>query len=267
MAKDSGENGAGLAIGCIVLLVLLSGPCSCISNGCSCSSGSEHHKDAPETIVVAASETEANKTGSVAIREKEIDKWAQDRKDALLNSLLTPCIERWKAARQRMRDEEDRAYEEAERAEANRNAAALAAAEEMERRIREMDIASDRQEDELRTFALKESPHIWQTIQYLRAQMEVQDEQINKVKRTCLDNGIPYKENSDFTKACMLRNKLVRSLRVVEDHLVAALVAQREYAAAPDKTEFQRAMRKALEDGVLEADLVKKQYEEMKDGL
>jgi hypothetical protein len=208
----------------------------------------------------------ADKIGEVASAEREIEKWAQERKDALLDAQLIPCTERRQSARRRKRAEEDRAYEDAERAEATRIAAAIAAAEQMERRMEEMGLASERQEDELRTFALKESPHIWQTIQYLRAEVEVQDAQINRIKTTCRDSGISYKNDADFKRTCILRNKLVRSLRVVEDHLVAALVAQREYAAAPNETVHKMAMQKALEDGVLEADLVRKQYEDMKNG-
>ena len=94
--------------------------------------------------------------------------------------------------------------------------------------------------------------------------MEVQDGEIERFKATCRERGVPYKDDPEFLRLCRLRNKLVRSLRVVEDKLVEALVAQREYHVAPLKTEFERAMKVALEDGVVQAELVKKQYEEMK---
>lgn len=190
--------------------------------------------------------------------------WAEEQKNTLLEELIRQNAERRDEQIRARWAEEDRNYDQNLREETERNKTAIRVSKEMENRVQNMGLEVDRREDELRSFALKESPRIWATIQYLRAEMEVQDERIEQVKQASRGRGIPYRNDPEFIHACRLRNKLVRSLRVVEDKLAEALIAQKEYRATPLQTEFERTMRKALEDGLVEASLVRKQYEEMK---
>lgn len=191
-------------------------------------------------------------------------RWAEQRKAEILEERVRSNAKMRESARRAKRAREDQDYEANEKAEAARRKKTLAASAAMERRIESLGAASERQEDELRSFALLESPKIWQTIQYLRAEMELQDNEIERLKKTCRERDVPYRDTPEFVRLCRLRNKLVRSLRIVEDKLVEALVAQRQYRATPLRSEFERSMRKALEDGVVEAGLIQRQYEEMK---
>lgn len=208
--------------------------------------------------------SDSEDTERVLAAESANRKWAEHRKSALLEDRIRIDDENWRAERAALRAREDGEYERREREDSIRRATAIRESKELQRQVSEMGLNADRLEDELRTFALKESPRIWQTVQYLRAEMEVQDELIAKTRKTSADLGIECRNDPDFRRACRLRNKLVRSLRRVEDRLSEALVAYKEYQATPSKAEFALAMRKALEDGVLEAGLVKRQYEEMR---
>ncbi len=207
-------------------------------------------------------------TDEVLKVETEIKKWAEQRKATLLDERARAMADAREARRRAERDEEDRRYDEARTAEREALARARRESERMERWIKERERASDRMEDELRTFALKESPRIWQTVQFLRAEIADQDGRIEELKDSCRERGIfDYSDDPKFVETCRKRNRLVRSLRRVEDHLVDALIAQRKWHAEPFKHEFEATMKRALEDGITESDLIRSQYEEAKNEM
>lgn len=165
------------------------------------------------------------------------------------------------------RERADAERKSAEAEEARRREKALRAAREACRAVEAQREEVARHEDELRTFALKESPRIWETIQHLRATVAEQDERIAEMQRTARESGLPYRGREEYERIYRARNKLVRALRQVEDRLTEALMAAKRYEASPQRAEMEAATRRALENGVLESEWVWKQYEEMADEM
>lgn len=165
------------------------------------------------------------------------------------------------------REREDAAYERWLSDERVRREQALREAADAESRIAGYRAAAERHEDEMRSFALKESPRIWETIQHLRAMVEEQDARIAEMQRTAMESGLPWRGSERYERIYRTRNKLVRALRQVEDRLSEALMAAQRYRASPRRAEVEAATRKALENGVMESEWVWKQYDELLDEL
>ncbi len=118
--------------------------------------------------------------------------------------------------------------------------------------------------DRLREFALKESPVLWETIQAMKAEIQIQDENIEKYKAAAKAANEVYKTKPDFIKSCGMRNQMVRSYRRVMEQLNTAYLMKKQYDATPAKSEYKRIMRQALDDGVAEAQKAGERYEELK---
>lgn len=116
----------------------------------------------------------------------------------------------------------------------------------------------------LRDFALRESPVLWETIQTIKAEIEVRDRELSELKEAMCQRGAGASDCSEYKRICRLRNRLVRSLRKVEESLASAYTLKCQYDAMPTNTEFEKTARRAIEDGVREARMAEKRYKEMK---
>ena len=195
-------------------------------------------------------------------QEEELSRLEQE-KEKLRNEWVSRRLAERDEERHAAYAKEDEAYERQQEAERQRKEAILKNAEEMNLQIEDYRRAAERKERDLRTLALQESPQIWKTIQNLRGTTEEQDARIAEMQRTAMENGMPYRWREEYERIYRARNKLMRTLRMVEDRLSEALMAQKRYQASAHKSELAEATRKALEDGILESELVWKQYEEM----
>ena len=202
-------------------------------------------------------------------------KGAKEAEQAWLDGQKSELREKWVAAElskretaiRLEREREDAAYERWLADERARREQTLRDAEAAEARIAGYRAAAARHEDEMRTFALKEAPRIWETIQHLRAMVAEQDERIAEMQRTAQESGLAWRGSERYERIYRARNKLVRTQRQVEDRLSEALMAAQRYRASPRRAEVEAATRKALENGVLESEWVWKQYDELLDEL
>ena len=120
-----------------------------------------------------------------------------------------------------------------------------------------------RNENDLRTFALKESPAIWQVVQQLRAEVRTRKESIVQLRADLKLFG----KNPDNDPDCQ---KLVRDVDVLLDSLIRifvkledAYIAAKKYEASPSRKDYQDTMRRALEDGIQDANMATERYKAM----
>jgi len=114
-----------------------------------------------------------------------------------------------------------------------------------------------RQLDVLRTFALQESPTLWQTLQALRAEREMADAGLKSLRADLLEFGRTPEADEDYVELKSACEGIDRSLEDVCSKLEEAYIAYKKQQASP---ECGAIMRQALEDGLLEADFALRRY-------
>lgn len=122
---------------------------------------------------------------------------------------------------------------------------------------------SNRLEDELRTFALKESPVLWQTLQDLRSKADVQNDALELLRQSFSERGVSPAGDCEYVRVLQTRNRLVRLTAAVEDKIEEAYLMACKFRATPTKVEFEQACRKALKDGVEEAERARRFYQSL----
>ena len=65
-------------------------------------------------------------------------------------------------------------------------------------------------------------------------------------------------------RICALRDDMVRSWKALRIKLEDAYIAARKYEAAPSRKDYQELHKKALEDGIQEADAAAAKFKEMR---
>ena len=122
---------------------------------------------------------------------------------------------------------------------------------------------TDKQIDTLRTFALQESPSLWQTVQALKAESESRRAGLASLKKDFEEFGRNPEEDKDYLALKESCKGIEDSLNAVYGKIESAYVAYRKYQATPGKKEYDNIMRHALEDGIQEADAASRRYKKM----
>ena len=122
---------------------------------------------------------------------------------------------------------------------------------------------TDKQIDTLRTFALQESPSLWQTVQALKAEGESRRAGLASLKKDLEEFGRKPEEDKDYLALKESCKGIEDSLNAVYGKIESAYVAYRKYQATPGKKEYDNIMRHALEDGIQEADAASRRYKKM----
>lgn len=161
------------------------------------------------------------------------------------------------AERERKEAERRAAIEEYQRAAEEQRLAEEAARREAERRVQA-------KEDKLRTFALRQAPSIWQTEQALKGEIENQNKRIAELEKAFEDFGRNPREDSDYARICELRDEMVRSAKTLRTKMEDAYLASIKFDATPAKSEYANIMRKALEEGIQEAEAASNKFKEMR---
>ena len=122
---------------------------------------------------------------------------------------------------------------------------------------------TDKQIDALRTFALQESPSLWQTVQALKAESESRRVGLASLKKDLEEFGRNPEEDKDYLALKESCKGIEDSLDAVYGKIESAYIAYRKYQATPGKKEYDNIMRRALEDGIQEADAASRRYKKM----
>lgn len=120
-----------------------------------------------------------------------------------------------------------------------------------------------KQLDALRTFALQESQSLWRTVQTLKAETASRKASLKGLKNDLLDFGRNPDTDNDYQALKASIDDLECSMESVYCKLEDAYLAYKKYQATPGKQEYGDIMRRALEDGIQEADAASKRYHNM----
>ena len=120
-----------------------------------------------------------------------------------------------------------------------------------------------RHESDLRDFALKESPSIWQVVQQVRAEVRARKESIAQLRADLKLFG----KNPDDDQDCQNLNKnvdvLLDSLVKIFLNLENAYISAKKYEASPSHKDYQDTMKRVLEDGIKESNIATERYKAM----
>ncbi len=147
--------------------------------------------------------------------------------------------------------------DKAKKEEAARIAEVKRVQEENKRRQEEKD-------EKIRSFALKEAPKVWAVYQSLQSEIDVQNDKIDELRKVLVSFDKSPDQDMDFQRICALRDDMVRSWKALRIKLEDAYIASRKYEASPSRKDYQEIHRKALEDGILEADAAEAKFKEMR---
>ncbi len=122
----------------------------------------------------------------------------------------------------------------------------------------------DAKDEKIRSFALKDAPKVWAVYQSLQSEIDVQNGKIEELRKTLVSFDKDPERDVDFQRICALRDDMVRSRKVLRTKLEDAYIASRKYEASPSRKDYQELHKKALEDGILEADAAEAKFKEMR---
>lgn len=120
-------------------------------------------------------------------------------------------------------------------------------------------------DDKLRDFAMKDAPAVWKAYQHLSTIIEEKDKKNAELRETLLMFGVNPDTDADFTRLLKVREELAASCDAIKAKLEEAYLQARKFAATPDRKEFDELRKRAVEDGVREAQTALRRYKAMKE--
>ena len=122
---------------------------------------------------------------------------------------------------------------------------------------------SAKQENLLRTFALKESPQLWQTVQSLRAEIDNRNKSMAQLAADLREFDRKPEDDATYRELQIGREQIACTLDNVYQKLENAYIAYKKFQATPGRKEYADAMNRALEDGIHEAEAMSRRYRVM----
>ena len=122
---------------------------------------------------------------------------------------------------------------------------------------------SDKQLNLLRSFALAESPKLWQTVQALRAEHETRTAALSRLRSELVDFGRNPDADPDYVALKASNDRLLESVNTIYAKMEDAYIAYKKFQATPGSREYGEMMKRALEDGMQEADSAVAKYRTM----
>ncbi len=111
---------------------------------------------------------------------------------------------------------------------------------------------------------MKDAPKVWAVYQSLQSEIDVQNGKIEELRKTLVAFGKEPEQDVDFQRICALRDDMTRSRKALRTKLEDAYIASRKYEASPSRKDYQELHKKALEDGIMEADAAEAKFKEMR---
>lgn len=118
--------------------------------------------------------------------------------------------------------------------------------------------------DKVRTFALKDAPKVWDVYQALASEIDVQDGKIDELRKTLVAFGRSPEKDEDFNRICVQRDEMIRSQKALYVKLEDAYIAACKFAATPSRKDYNDLQKKAIEDGIKEAELAAAKFKELR---
>ena len=115
----------------------------------------------------------------------------------------------------------------------------------------------------LQDFAMKESPKIWQTLQTMRAEIATSGAKIKNLREELKLFDRNPESDEDYRSLMAGVQELRRAYDAIFDKLEDAYIAAKKYEASPSRKDYQDTMRRALEDGIQDANIATERYKAM----
>ena len=115
----------------------------------------------------------------------------------------------------------------------------------------------------LQDFALKESPQIHATIQMLRTEMTDSGTKLKKLRADLLEFDRNPDADEDYKALVAGLKELRHAYDAIFDKLEDAYIAAKKYEASPSRKDYQQMMKRALEDGIQDANMATERYRAM----
>ena len=115
----------------------------------------------------------------------------------------------------------------------------------------------------LQDFAQKESPKIWQTIQVMRAEMSTSGAKIKNLREELKLFDRDPDSDEDYKALVAGLQELKHAYNAIFDKLEDAYIAAKKYEASPSRKDYQETMKRALEDGINDANMATERYKAM----
>lgn len=116
----------------------------------------------------------------------------------------------------------------------------------------------------VREFAIKEAPSVWKAYQFMSDAIGEQDGKISELRKTLEMFDASVDGDVGIRRLSRIRDELIASRDAIKSSLDEAYIQSRKFAAAPDRKEYDELRKKAIEDGVKEAQSALQKYKVMK---
>ena len=169
-----------------------------------------------------------------------------------------------RAQEEEFKRKQQAAIAQEEEAKRKRVAAAAEAKRQQEAAAAEAGRKQRSKADKIQTFALKDAPKVWAVYQSLKSEIDTQNGKIEELRKTLVAFGRAPEEDEDFERICAQRDEMIRSQKALYGKLEDAYIAACKFAATPGRKEYEAVHRKALEDGIREAEAAEAKFKEMR---
>lgn len=125
-------------------------------------------------------------------------------------------------------------------------------------------VARQKQNALVKEFAEKEATTLWRTLLTLTSEIDTQTAKIKELKSVLEGFGRNPEEDADYRQICEMRDSLIGSVSEIRAKLEDAYIASKKFEATPGRMDYEAIRRKAIEDGVQEADAAIKRFDLMR---
>lgn len=118
--------------------------------------------------------------------------------------------------------------------------------------------------EKIKAFALKEMPSAWRTYQSMQSEIDVQNGKIDDLSNALRSFDRNPERDEDFLRIRGLRDTMVQTRDTLWKRLEEAYLAAKKFETAPTSRNNEELLKKALEEGISEADAAAKMFKEMR---
>ena len=118
--------------------------------------------------------------------------------------------------------------------------------------------------NELRVFALREAPRLWESMLKVDAEISNQNFRVEKLRAAMSSFGRTPEEDDDFQRICATRDGLVKMSETMRLKLEDAYLASKKCEAMLDGADYKRLMQQCISDGINEAEKAEGYYNMIK---
>jgi hypothetical protein len=145
-----------------------------------------------------------------------------------------------------------------------RKRADVAVKEEEAKKLREKSEKGWLNEEALKEFALRESPSLWKTVLAIRAQVATRRTSLAQLKSELLEFNLNPENDADYVRLQKDIDSMLDGLAGIFKHIEEAYIAAKKREADFGNGYYDKAMKRALKDGIAGAEGIANRYREMK---